>query len=179
MSTSKKKKKKAILILNMGDTVKLSKGRIGLVRFIGKTQFGLGEWIGIELYNELIKTRHNGAVLGKRYFRAPAHRGVFIRRQLIRENIPVRQIDPSIKNLRKKEKILKDKRKKLLKKQKNAKKQKNVNKKQTKLVKERKKYSHLTDNEFQTKMDKKYTNNNTEKEEKKNDKNDKKEKEKK
>eukprot|EP00483_Globobulimina_turgida_P004398 UN04407 len=97
---NKKKKKRLILKLNMGDTVKLSKGRIGLIRFIGKTQFGLGEWIGIELYNEILRTRHNGAVLGKRYFRCPPHRGVFVRRSLIKENIAVLDIPKSISKLR-------------------------------------------------------------------------------
>merc|ERR1712190_218450 len=81
----------------------LSKGRIGLIRFIGKTQFGLGEWIGIELYNELIKTRHNGAVIGKRYFRCPPHRGIFVRRSLIKENIAVLEIEKEKKKLHAKE----------------------------------------------------------------------------
>ena len=62
LGSNKKKKRTKVTNINMGDTVKLTKGRIGLVRFIGKTQFGLGEWIGIELYNE--------AVLGKRYLDA-------------------------------------------------------------------------------------------------------------
>merc|ERR1712062_917702 len=92
MSTKSKTKRRGKITVSTGDTGKLSKGRIGSVRFIGKTQFGLGEWIGIELYNELIKTRHNGAVIGKRYFRCPPHRGIFVRRKLIRENIAVLEI---------------------------------------------------------------------------------------
>ena len=60
--TRKKKKRRKPLRVSQGDTVRLSQGRVGLVRFIGQTQFGLGEWIGIELYNELVRTRHNGVV---------------------------------------------------------------------------------------------------------------------
>jgi len=122
--SNRKKKKGNVTKLSMGDTVKLTKGRIGLIRYIGKTQFGLGEWIGIELYNELIKTRHNGAVLGKRYFRCPPHRGIFVRRSLIKENIAVLEIQESINKLRTKEKKLKDERKKKIKTRKGSKKTK-------------------------------------------------------
>eukprot|EP01084_Bolivina_argentea_P275178 469202_1 len=139
MST-KKKKRKGRINVSMGDTVKLSKGRIGLVRFIGKTQFSLGEWIGIELYNVLIRTRHNGAVLGKRYFRCPPHRGVFVRRGLIKENIAVLDIQKSINKLRAKEKKLKDQRKKKLKKEKESKKIKNEEKRKSKQLKLQAKY---------------------------------------
>eukprot|EP01083_Nonionella_stella_P022452 62095_1 len=138
--TNKKQRGKKLMV-SMGDTVKLTKGRVGLIRFIGKTQFGLGEWIGIELYNELIKTRHNGAVLGKRYFRCPPHRGVFIRRSIIRENIAVLDIQPSIKKLRAKETKMKNQRKSKNKQMRDAKKLKNEKKREAKRLKIQAKYA--------------------------------------
>eukprot|EP00485_Elphidium_margaritaceum_P005761 CAMPEP_0202689130 /NCGR_PEP_ID=MMETSP1385-20130828/4471_1 /ASSEMBLY_ACC=CAM_ASM_000861 /TAXON_ID=933848 /ORGANISM="Elphidium margaritaceum" /LENGTH=1090 /DNA_ID=CAMNT_0049344223 /DNA_START=33 /DNA_END=3305 /DNA_ORIENTATION=+ len=141
MASKKKKKKTKVTSLAMGDTVKLTKGRLGLVRFIGKTQFGLGEWIGIELYNELMKTRHNGAVIGKRYFRCPANRGVFVRRALIKENVAVLDIQPAINLLREKEKTLKDEHKKQRAEQREGKRAKNESKRAAKAAKIQKKYA--------------------------------------
>merc|ERR1712003_403018 len=99
---------------------------------------GLGEWIGIELYNELIKTRHNGAVIGKRYFRCPPHRGIFVRRSLIKENIAVLEIEKEKKKLRAKEKKLREAQKKG---KKSTKKDKNESKRESKRLKNLAKYA--------------------------------------
>jgi dynactin 1 len=38
--------------MTLGERVQLTDGRIGLVRFIGNTQFAPGEWIGVELEDQ-------------------------------------------------------------------------------------------------------------------------------
>eukprot|EP00483_Globobulimina_turgida_P000136 UN00136 len=68
--------------VTVGDMVYLPSNREGIVRFKGKTSFGLGEWYGIEL-RTCHQTRHNGLILGKRYFRCPRNKGLFIRKQII------------------------------------------------------------------------------------------------
>ena len=110
LSTSDKITKKKLRSPNKikkGDVIRLTQGRIGEIRFIGSTKFGLGEWIGVQIYNDLIETRHNGQVDGIRYFRCPANKGLFIRREIIIENIRGLQIKKSVKDLKHKEKALK------------------------------------------------------------------------
>eukprot|EP01084_Bolivina_argentea_P183470 316576_1 len=66
----------------VGDMIFLSSDREGVVRFKGKTAFGLGEWYGIEIRSNH-KTRHDGLIHGKRYFRCPRNKGVFVRKSLV------------------------------------------------------------------------------------------------
>ena len=68
----------------IGDMVYLTNDREGIVRFKGKTGFGLGEWYGIELRTDH-KTRHDGLIHGKRYFRCPRNKGLFVRKQIIKD----------------------------------------------------------------------------------------------
>eukprot|EP01083_Nonionella_stella_P141767 437436_1 len=66
----------------IGDMVYLTDTREGIIRFKGKTGFGLGEWFGVEIRTEH-KTRHDGLIHGKRYFRCPRNKGLFVRRPII------------------------------------------------------------------------------------------------
>eukprot|EP01083_Nonionella_stella_P207699 754256_1 len=68
--------------VTIADMVYLTNDREGIVRFKGKTGFGLGEWYGIELRTEH-KARHDGLIHGKRYFRCPRNKGLFVRKQII------------------------------------------------------------------------------------------------
>eukprot|EP01084_Bolivina_argentea_P213287 362280_1 len=74
---------KFLINVNVGNTVKLTKSRIGFVRYKGKVKFGIGIWYGLECYDSLTKTRHNGTVFGKRYYNCPRNKGLFVRKQII------------------------------------------------------------------------------------------------
>ncbi len=50
--------------IKIGDTVQVSAGRVGVVRFIGPTEFATGDWVGVELDEPLGK--NDGFVMGKR-----------------------------------------------------------------------------------------------------------------
>lgn len=65
-------------MLNIGSLVTV-KGEPGVVRYLGKTEFAEGEWVGVELHNTA--GRNDGSVLGKRYFLCskPGNYGVFVR----------------------------------------------------------------------------------------------------
>lgn len=59
----------------------------GIIRFIGKTQFASGTWIGVELQNA--HGKNDGSVNDIRYFecdKKDANYGVFVRHSLIRTN---------------------------------------------------------------------------------------------
>ena len=45
--------------VNVGQTVKLTKDRIGFVRYKGKIKFGIGIWYGLELYDTITKNLDN------------------------------------------------------------------------------------------------------------------------
>lgn len=63
--------------VSLGGWYELSGGRVGVVRFIGKTLFKPGvEWIGLELIKG--KGKNNGTVLGTRYFRGKAGKCAFV-----------------------------------------------------------------------------------------------------
>lgn len=57
------------------------KEAIGTVRFVGKTSFREGEWIGVELDNNLGKG--DGIVQGETYFKCEKGKGVFVRRSSV------------------------------------------------------------------------------------------------
>eukprot|EP01084_Bolivina_argentea_P146347 256279_1 len=54
---------------NVGDRVRLERGKTGIVKFIGETEFAKGEVIGLEL-DTWTPAGHNGTVRGKIYFNA-------------------------------------------------------------------------------------------------------------
>ncbi|KAG5450353.1 CAP-GLY domain-containing linker protein 1 [Clonorchis sinensis] len=59
----------------LGDRVQISGGRVGVLRFLGPTEFAAGEWAGIELDEPLGK--NDGSVGGKRYFACKPNFGLF------------------------------------------------------------------------------------------------------
>lgn len=60
-----------------GQTVQLTDGRRGTVRFAGQTNFQVGEWVGIELDEKTGK--NNGSVKGERYFDCRDGYGMFVK----------------------------------------------------------------------------------------------------
>eukprot|EP01083_Nonionella_stella_P282857 962617_1 len=66
----------------IGDRVKLARGKTGLVKFIGETEFAKGEVIGLQL-DTWTPAGHNGTVRNKKYFEAADGRGYFTRRSSI------------------------------------------------------------------------------------------------
>ncbi|TDZ23156.1 Dynactin, 150 kDa isoform [Colletotrichum orbiculare MAFF 240422] len=63
--------------LGVGQTVRLSDGRTGIVRFVGATHFAGGDWVGIELEDDTGK--NDGSVQGERYFDCDMGHGMFVR----------------------------------------------------------------------------------------------------
>ncbi|ETO27071.1 hypothetical protein RFI_10061, partial [Reticulomyxa filosa] len=76
---------------SLGETVELTNGLIGTIRFIGPMYFAKDEeWIGVELHDGWGK--HDGAYQGVRYFTCPPKRGVFVKEvKRLREDDPSRQ----------------------------------------------------------------------------------------
>eukprot|EP01084_Bolivina_argentea_P166150 288535_1 len=60
----------------VGDYVCLT-GKEGYIRYIGKRQFQLGVWYGIELV--IGKGQNNGSEHGRKYFSSAARKGIFVR----------------------------------------------------------------------------------------------------
>lgn len=68
----------AIGDLRLGDRVIVTSGqgsKAGTLRFLGNTEFAVGQWAGVELDDPLGK--NDGAVAGTRYFDCPPHYGLF------------------------------------------------------------------------------------------------------
>ncbi|EKD19406.1 CAP-Gly domain-containing protein [Drepanopeziza brunnea f. sp. 'multigermtubi' MB_m1] len=63
--------------LAVGATVKLTNGLIGVVRYVGQTEFADGDWVGVEL--ETDDGKNDGSVKGDRYFECAPGRGMFLR----------------------------------------------------------------------------------------------------
>ncbi|CAH8559458.1 unnamed protein product [Heterobilharzia americana] len=61
--------------LQTGDHVQVSGGRIGILRYLGPTEFAVGEWAGIELDEPIGK--NDGSVAGIRYFTCKPNHGLF------------------------------------------------------------------------------------------------------
>lgn len=74
----------------IGERVKL-KGQPATVRYVGKTEFSPGEWVGLEL--DTPTGKNNGTVQGVEYFKCsePGDRGVFVRPTLLDSRSPVPQ----------------------------------------------------------------------------------------
>lgn len=72
-----------------------SKERIvkGVARYIGKTTYQKGFWIGVEL-NES-KGDNNGALKGHAYFHCRPNHGIFVRATQVSVNIPFELLDQS------------------------------------------------------------------------------------
>ncbi|ETO30233.1 restin-like protein, partial [Reticulomyxa filosa] len=68
--------------VNVGDRVTLTDNRMGVVRYVGNTDFAADEMYGIELDGKL-SNGHDGAQGNTRYFTTEAGRGVFARRASI------------------------------------------------------------------------------------------------
>ncbi|CZR52612.1 probable DYNACTIN (150 KDA DYNEIN-ASSOCIATED POLYPEPTIDE) ro-3 [Phialocephala subalpina] len=60
-----------------GQTVKLSDGRVAVVRYVGATSFAAGEWVGVEL--EDYSGKNDGSVKGESYFECEMDKGMFLR----------------------------------------------------------------------------------------------------
>lgn len=61
--------------LKVGDRVLVSGTKLGILRFVGATEFAKGEWAGVELDDEMGK--NDGAVAGTRYFQCRPKYGLF------------------------------------------------------------------------------------------------------
>ncbi|KAH8906583.1 CAP-Gly domain-containing protein [Coniochaeta sp. PMI_546] len=64
--------------LALGQTVRLTDGRTAIIRFLGRTNFQVGEWVGVELDDN--SGKNDGSVNGERYFECGGiGRGMFCR----------------------------------------------------------------------------------------------------
>ncbi|KAM9781053.1 CAP-Gly domain-containing linker protein 2 isoform 2-T3 [Syngnathus typhle] len=75
MSDSGSVKKSADKDLRAGDRVLVGGSKMGVIRYIGETDFAKGEWCGVELDEPLGK--NDGAVAGTRYFQCLHKFGLF------------------------------------------------------------------------------------------------------
>jgi len=99
----KSKTNKFMQTIKVGQTVKLTQGRMAYVRFKGKVKFSIGIWYGVEIYDLFTNTRHNGTVFGKKYFNCPRNKGLFVQREVIVSLIKPENIKKMLKNLERKQ----------------------------------------------------------------------------
>jgi len=67
----------------IGRVYELDDGRIGTIKFIGRTFFKPGvDWYGFELTADF-EGKNNGTVQGTSYFKCPAGKGTFVKRDKI------------------------------------------------------------------------------------------------
>ena len=59
-------------------------GHRAIVRYVGKTYFSVGTWIGLELISE--NGKNDGSIQGIRYFECEKKHGVFVRPNKIISN---------------------------------------------------------------------------------------------
>lgn len=68
--------------LTVGDQVCVgATGQRGVIRFLGNTQFAVGDWLGLELEEALGK--NDGSVKGQRYFDSKPCHGLFVRPTMV------------------------------------------------------------------------------------------------
>lgn len=72
----------------VGEVVSLLQGSKGIVRFVGKTGFSPGIFVGVEL--DKPTGLNDGSVRGRRYFTCEPHHGVFVKPHLV-ENFATSQ----------------------------------------------------------------------------------------
>ena len=65
----------------IGQRVKLSDGRLAIIRYIGDLHFSTGEWIGVELEDS--SGKNDGCAKGQRYFKCAQGHGMFLRSTMI------------------------------------------------------------------------------------------------
>ncbi|KAI0137127.1 dynactin [Xylariales sp. AK1849] len=63
--------------IKIGQTIEIADGRPGIVRFVGKTDFASGDWVGVELIDG--GGKNDGSVQGQRYFDCAPARGMFVK----------------------------------------------------------------------------------------------------
>jgi len=68
--------------VNIGDRIKLSRGKTGVVKYIGSTDFSHEPLVGVEL-DSWSANAHDGTVKGTQYFQTAPGRGYFTRRQSV------------------------------------------------------------------------------------------------
>eukprot|EP01084_Bolivina_argentea_P260758 440465_1 len=85
-SKSKSTQNKSKHKYNIGDHIKLTQDREGIIKFIGKVSFTTGIMFGIELLNGTAG-KHDGKINNKRYFTAPKQRGIFVKESRIQRKI--------------------------------------------------------------------------------------------
>lgn len=61
---------------------------VGVIRFLGATQFQTGDWVGIEMEKPL--GRNNGCVAGVQYFDCKEQHGIFVRPHTVSKHPPSR-----------------------------------------------------------------------------------------
>lgn len=76
----------------LGSIVTIPQGR-GVVRFSGSTQFAVGKWIGVELYEP--NGKNDGSINGVAYFSCKLNYGVFVRQSQIK-NIHGMETEPVV-----------------------------------------------------------------------------------
>jgi len=81
----KKRNPKTLAKLKLGDNVLLYNGEKAVVKFIGSIHRKKGDFYGVELLDGLGK--HDGSLNGKRYFKCPRNRGLFLRKDKIQKKI--------------------------------------------------------------------------------------------
>jgi len=76
-----------VVAIKLGRAYELADGRIGTLKFEGKTTFKPGVvWYGFELAAEF-DGKNNGSVLGVEYFKCKKGQGVFVRRNKIKQMV--------------------------------------------------------------------------------------------
>eukprot|EP01084_Bolivina_argentea_P290900 499816_1 len=83
----RKKGGKGDVVLKMNWTYELKDGRIGVLKFMGATEFEKGTWIGLELSKQF-KGKHNGTVEGTKYFAVETKgQGVMIKANKVKKRV--------------------------------------------------------------------------------------------
>lgn len=82
-------------MVSVGDSVELSKDRVGVIRYKGPLDGKNGVFYGVELTKG--QGKHSGLFKGKRYFDCPKGKGVFVDKKQI-----LYKLEPNLKDAKKK-----------------------------------------------------------------------------